>query len=86
MSKLSTLLKRVILWMLGSGKIEFLLDVASKVVSRISNRENLNPEEKRKAAIDEIRQKLRDLGKEYSSHMINLAIELALVELKEELE
>lgn len=86
MSSISKLLKRVILWLLGNGRMEFLLEVASRVVMRIANRSNLSSEEKRQAAIDEINKRLKDFNREYSKHLINLAIELALIELKENLD
>ena len=86
MSKISSFLKRIILWMLGNGKFEFLIEVAKNIVLRLDNRDDLSSRERQKEANRQIREKLKEMGKSFSSHLINLAIELALVELREELD
>ena len=86
MSTLSKLFKKIILWLLGNGKIEFLLEIARKVVLGLDSHDDLDPDGKRKKAKEEIREKLKDLGKDFSSHLINLAIEMALVEFREQLD
>ncbi|MBU1024181.1 hypothetical protein KKB99_07860 [bacterium] len=86
MSTLSKIFKKIILWLLGDGRIEFLLDLARKVVQRLENHDDLDSETKREKAKEEIREKLKHLGKNFSSHMINLAIEMALIEFREQLD
>jgi hypothetical protein len=83
MSQLSSILKKIILWLLESGKMEFLIDLAKKVVARLENRDDLDSDEKRKLAKDEIMKKIRSSGREFTQHMINLAIELALIEFRQ---
>ena len=84
MSQLSEVLKKVLLWLLANGRMEFLLDLAKRVVSRLENRDDLDSDEKRNLARDEIKKKIRDEGRNFTNHMINLAIELALIEFREE--
>ena len=84
MSQLSSLLKKIILWLLGSGRMEFLIELAKVVVSKLEHRDDLDSGEKRKQARDEIRKKIHEAGKDFTEHMINLAIELALIEFRSE--
>lgn len=86
MSRASELLKRIIFWILTSGKMEFLIDLARRVVSRLEHRDDLDSESKRQKAREEIRNKIREAGREFTNHMINLAIELALIEFRNELD
>ena len=86
MSVLSKIIKKIIMWILGNGRIEFLLEIARKVVSRLNHHDEMDSEEKRMEAKREIREKLKELGRDFSNHMINLAIEMALIEFREEID
>jgi len=84
MSELSSILKKIILWLLASGRMDFLIELAKKVVSRLEHRDDLDSDEKRKQARDEIKKKIKETGHLFTEHMINLAIELALIEFREQ--
>ena len=84
MSKISEILKKVILWLLASGRMEFLIELARRVVSRLEHRDDLDSEAKREQAREEIKKKIRETGRQFTNHMINLAIELALTEFRNE--
>ena len=84
MSKLSKVLKKIILWLLGNGSIEYILEIAREIVEPLEGNTDMDSEEKRKQAFREIRSKLKELGRDFSSQMIYLAIELALAALREQ--
>jgi hypothetical protein len=86
MSKLSKVLKKVILWLLGNGSIEYILEIAREIVASLESNDDLDSDEKRKQAFREIRAKLKELGKGFSSQMIYLAIELALSAIREKMD
>ncbi len=68
----------------STGKvIEGVLDITRTVIGELETDPNfLTNADKRQAAFDRIRSKALEEGREVSSHAINLAIELAVAELR----
>jgi chemotaxis regulatin CheY-phosphate phosphatase CheZ len=63
--------------------VESILDIARAVTQELENDPNfLTNAEKRQAAFERIKNKALEEGKQVSSHAINLAIELAVAELR----
>lgn len=85
MSLLSKLFKKIILWMLGSNKIEPILEIASPIVKEFAPQDGYDGSVKRILVHKRVRDKLTETGKDFSDHLINLSIELALIELKEDI-
>jgi hypothetical protein len=64
--------------------IEGIIDIARSVVAELeSDPHVLTSADKRQAAFERIKAKTLEEGKEFSSHAINLAIELAVAELRQ---
>lgn len=67
-----------------TGKVlEGLIDIARQVIKQLEDDPSfLTSSDKRQAAFERIKSKALEEGKELSSHAINLAIELAVAELR----
>jgi len=86
MSMISLVFKQIILWLLGDSSVETLIGIATPIVTRLHIEDDFSPDVKRSQAQQEIREKLEALKKPYKNHHINIAIEMALIPLKENIE